>query len=162
MTWCIFSSTPQWQAGNPMWVHTTLPPPYRSELPSAAWAEQGTSELGWAGPSWSRCCQDLQPKLLYSLIQYCYRNCTWKLFFSYRIFNQVARLYCLNTTQKIQYVIIFSFWSSIIFYIPIITSAPLVSINSSSLNCYDAQSHSQPLWYPFCHLWFPKVINYNQ
>lgn len=85
-----------------------------------------------------------------------------QLFFSYRIFNQVARLYCLNTTQKIQYVIIFSFWSSIIFYIPIITSAPLVSINSSSLNCYDAQSHSQPLWYPFCHLWFPKVINYNQ
>lgn len=51
----------------------------------------------------------------------------------------MARLYYLNTTQKIQYVIIFSFWPSIIFYIPIITSTPLVSINSSSLNCYDAQ-----------------------
>lgn len=31
------------------------------------------------------------------------------------------------------------FGPSIIFYIPIITSTPLVSINSSSLNCYDAQ-----------------------
>ena len=85
-----------------------------------------------------------------------------KVIFFCRIFNKVARLYCLNTTQNNQYVIIFSFWSSINFYIPITTSTPLVSINSSSLNCYDTQSHSQQLWYPFCHLWFPKVINYNQ